>query len=318
MSTLKKYKDVVRIHQYMNYDFDLIEKANATAISLTKQMLSSPPQLLLDNENYDETLFRLENDVRVLNKLSREITHKYDILPRVTELEDTKVRYGYLMPEIYSYFEGETYDQYQVGNYIVDKSNNIYTIVEKDDDGDIRAKNKSGKIHFFPMNRNGMRNGAPIHGRLYAAWPKLGCEDRSFLFPDENRFIVAEKANRIPEHLGIPLPKGVTTHFVIDKQRNYTYELNSIDVYELLSMYPQWTKMIPYFEQFKFLANERKHPSNDSINFKKILSNFFHKREVLALTIQRLPELRQKKGYTKGFTPHLTKLQKISDKGMEI
>ena len=220
MSTLKKYKDVVRIHQYMNYDFDLIEKANATAISLTKQMLSSPPQLLLDNENYDETLFRLENDVRVLNKLTREITHKYDILPPVTELEDTKIKYGYLMPEIYSYFEGETYDQYQVGNYIVDKSNNIYTIIEKDDDGDIRAKNKSGNIHFFPMNRNGMRNGAPIHGRLYSAWPKLGCEDRSFLFPDENRFIVAEKANRIPEHFGIPLPKGVTTHFVIDKQRN--------------------------------------------------------------------------------------------------
>ena len=61
----------------MNYDFDLIEKANATAISLTEQSLSSPPQLLLDNENYDETLFRLKNDVRVLNKLSREITHKY-------------------------------------------------------------------------------------------------------------------------------------------------------------------------------------------------------------------------------------------------
>ena len=76
--------------------------------------------------------------------------------------------------------------------------------------------------------------------------------------------------------------------------------------------------MIPYFEQFKFLANERKHPSNDSINFKKLLSNFFHKREVLALTIQRLPELRQKKGDTKGFTPHLTKLQKIAYKGLEI
>lgn len=299
----------------MNYNLITIEEACKNA----KDLFQSCENFKLDDNNYEDTKVRLFDNYRILLDIKHEITHKYDILPPVIDLEDSRVKHSYLMPEVYSYFEGETYDQYQVGNYIVDKSNNSYTIVEKDDDGDIRAKDKSGKIHFFPMNRNGMRNGAPIHGRLYAAWPKLGCRDRSFSYnrQDENRFIVAEKANRIPEHRGIPLPKGVTTHFVIDKQRNYTYELNSIDVYEFFSEYPQWCKMIPYFEKFKHMAQERKTPSWNTKHVSNLLNEIIYKTKQVEQKILNLSTLREKNGY-RGYTPHLQKLIETTHNDFKI
>jgi hypothetical protein len=86
---------------------------------------------------------------------------------------------------------------------------------------------------------------------------------------------------------------NIQWHYVLDKQFNIQYLLNSIDIVELLS---QHNEMIPYFEKYQPINNERHNPSIKTIQLKNALFVLFEKNMKVDKMINSLPHYKIEQG----------------------
>lgn len=86
---------------------------------------------------------------------------------------------------------------------------------------------------------------------------------------------------------------NIQWHYVLDKQFNIQYLLNSIDIVELLS---QHNEMIPYFEKYQPINNERHNPSIKTIQLKNALFVLFEKNKKVDKMINSLPHYKIEQG----------------------
>ena len=89
------------------------------------------------------------------------------------------------------------------------------------------------------------------------------------------------------------LPINVPRHYVLDKKLNVQYILNCVDIFELLK---QHNEMIPYFEKYEHLNNERNYPSEKTKQLKEDLSILLKKKNTISKLIEDLPQLIKKQG----------------------
>lgn len=101
---------------------------------------------------------------------------------------------------------------------------------------------------------------------------------------------------------------NIPRHYIIDKKFNTQYILNCLDIFELLEHY---NEMIPYFEKYKKINDERKNPSEKTKQLKNALHILLKKRNQIEDLIRDFYKLKKEQGRVYSSSNRLNKLKKI-------
>lgn len=85
----------------------------------------------------------------------------------------------------------------------------------------------------------------------------------------------------------------IERYYVLDKKLNIQYNLNGIDIFELLKRNDE---MIPYFEKYEKDNEERNNQSENTIELKNKLIKLFRKANKIEKIINKLPQLKLEQG----------------------
>ena len=85
----------------------------------------------------------------------------------------------------------------------------------------------------------------------------------------------------------------IERYYVLDKKLNIQYDLNGIDIFELLKRNDE---MIPYFEKYEKDNEERNNQSENTIELKNKLIKLFRKANKIKKIINELPRLKLEQG----------------------
>ena len=131
-----------------------------------------------------------------------------------------------------------------------------------------------------------------------------GCLPR-ILEDNERRFIISSTpTTRTPFNELLDNDKYITDfriqinvphYYVLDKKLNEQYILNGVDIFELLK---QNNEMVPFFEKYEDLNNQRYNPSERNKQLKDALLFLLKKKDNLSHLIKRIPRMKKEEART--------------------